>query len=385
MPDIRPLHRDDLPQVGALIAREYGPVLPAGGEAAWLSDLLCDQPWADPEVPSLVAAAEDGAIIGFMGAHARRVRLGERELRAAVCSHLVVDAERRSTAAGAMLVSRFMSGAQDLSYSDTAIEVVARMWRAAGGSIDPVRSLAWARVLRPAPWLARVAAGRFGSGDADAGLTPFRPLPIDRGVLRGSVEGLDEEPLTPAVMMEHAEALLAPLSLRLGYTEGWLDWLFGRLEHDQRPSRVVSRLVRRRGRPIGWYVYVRRPSGAGEVLQIAGRPRDIDAVLAVAARVRQGRRRGGHDRPRRAPPGRRPARPEVRRRLRLAERRAHERPGRPRGARRTRLAAQPSRRRVVVERDAPLTRAAGEGLSYARLAAYAWRRSATSPGRLRVM
>jgi hypothetical protein len=280
MPDIRPLHRDDLPQVGALIAREYGPVLPAGGEAAWLSDHLCDQPWADPEVPSLVAAESDGAIIGFMGAHARRVRLGERELRAAVCSHLVVDAERRSTAAGAMLVSRFMSGAQDLSYSDTAIEVVARMWRAAGGTIDPVRSLAWMRVLRPGAWLARVAGGRFGADGVDTGLTPFRPLPIDRGMLRGSVEGLAEEPLTPAVMMEHAEALLSPLTLRLGYTECWLDWLFGRLEHDQRPSRVVSRLVRRRGRPIGWYVYVRRPSGAGEVLQIAGRARDIGAVLA---------------------------------------------------------------------------------------------------------
>ncbi len=280
MPEIRSLHRDDLPQVGALIAREYGPVLPAGDATAWLSDLLCDQPWADPEVPSLVAAETDGAVIGFMGAHARRVRLGERELRAAVCSHLVVDAERRSTAAGAMLVSRFMSGAQELSYSDTAIEVVARMWRAAGGSIDPVRSLSWVRVLRPGAWLARVAAGRAGVDRVDAGLTPFRPLPIDRGRVNGSVEGLDEEVLTPAVMMEHAEALLSPLTLRLGYDRGWLDWLFGHLETDQRPARVVSRLVRRRGRPIGWYVYVRRPSGAGEVLQIAGRPRDIGAVLA---------------------------------------------------------------------------------------------------------
>jgi hypothetical protein len=283
MPEIHHLQRDDLPAVGALLAREYAGALPRGSEAAFFEDLLCDQPWADTSVPSLVAIDDDGSTIGFVAAHARRLRIGGRDVSAACCSHLAVDATRRSTAVGATLVSRFMAGPQEVSFSDTAIDVVARMWRAAGGLQDPVRSLAWMRVLRPAAWAARVLAGRLGSNHLDAGLVPVRPLPLDSGRVRADtlVPGLEDEPLTPALAVEHADAMLSTLTLRARYDEPWLGWLFGRLEARHGADRVVRRLVRRRGRPIGWYVYVRRPSGAGTVLQVAAQGRDVDAVVSA--------------------------------------------------------------------------------------------------------
>jgi GNAT superfamily N-acetyltransferase len=283
MPEIRDLRREDLPAVGALLAREYSGALPAGREAEFFEDLLCDQPWADARVPSLVAVDGDGGIIGFVAAHARRLRIGGRDVSAACCSHLAVDERHRSTGAGAMLVSRFMAGPQDVGFSDTAIDVVARMWRAAGGLQDPVRSLAWMRVLRPAAWAARVVAGRLGSERLDAGLAPFHPLPLDRGRTRAdeAVPGLEVELLTPALAVEVADGPLSSLTLRAPYDEAWLGWLFGRLEAQHGADRVVRRLVRRRGRAIGWYVYVRRPSGAGAVLQVAAQGRDVDAVVAA--------------------------------------------------------------------------------------------------------
>ena len=42
-------------------------------------------------LPSLVATEEEEAMVGFIASRAHRLRLGNRDLRAACCSHLVVD------------------------------------------------------------------------------------------------------------------------------------------------------------------------------------------------------------------------------------------------------------------------------------------------------
>ena len=73
---IRPLARGDLEQVADLYARIARPrdAAPPRLLADHFADTLLDQPWADPEIPSLVYD-EDGQIRGFIGSHVRRFEL----------------------------------------------------------------------------------------------------------------------------------------------------------------------------------------------------------------------------------------------------------------------------------------------------------------------
>ena len=74
MSAIRPLERDDLPQVVSLyehVARS-GSRTPPPGLAAYFERTFLDHPWADPEIPSLVYADGD-KIVGFLGSSVRRL------------------------------------------------------------------------------------------------------------------------------------------------------------------------------------------------------------------------------------------------------------------------------------------------------------------------
>jgi hypothetical protein len=80
---IRPVERDDLPTVASLFeavmrsrGRQPPPRLAAYFARTWL-----DHPWADPEIPSLVYETPDGRILGFVGAHVRRLTFDGRPVR----------------------------------------------------------------------------------------------------------------------------------------------------------------------------------------------------------------------------------------------------------------------------------------------------------------
>jgi hypothetical protein len=268
---IRPLEREDLPAVSGLLTRRF-PQAREVRDPASLAALLLDHPWADPAIPSLVAVDADERVAGFVGAHPRRFRVGERTVRAAFCSHLAVDEGWRTGAAGALLLGRFMAGPQDFSYSDTAIELVVRMWTAFGGRSDPVRSLVWMQVLRPGAWATRAAlrlASRRG-GDGRA-LVPVRTLPLTRGA-GAEADALDVRPLAPGELAAAAGEL--GLDPAPAYDDAWLRWVLARLDGE-----ILARALRRGPKIVGWYVVALDDARAARVLQVAARPREIDAVL----------------------------------------------------------------------------------------------------------
>src|SRR3954454_20373317 len=98
---IRPLVRDDLPAVAALLAAHMRPQ-PAPDLKRFLSATLFEDPWADPELPSLVAE-QDGAVAGFVARQPRRLELDGEPLLAVCCSHLTVAPEQRAGALAARL------------------------------------------------------------------------------------------------------------------------------------------------------------------------------------------------------------------------------------------------------------------------------------------
>lgn len=281
MASIRPFERADLPAVAALMEAR----LPGWRQdESFLAKTFVDHPWADPELPSLVAIEEPGEVLGFVGVQVRRLRIDERPARAVCLSNLVVAADRRVGVAGTLLLRRAISGPQDLSWSDFTTETVVRWWRMLGGHVDYPRSHDWMLVLHPVRWVgAMLSAGARGQARG-SGLAPVRALPAQAAGRRlvprafpPLPTGVDGEPATAALIAEHLPTIARDIRLRVDYDEAQLDHLFAHIEASADP--LVRRLVRRGGDPIGWYAYLRRPHGVCRVLHLSAPAAETDAVV----------------------------------------------------------------------------------------------------------
>lgn len=86
-----PVKRDDIAQVVELyqrVVRSNGHAAPPG-LVPYFERTLVDQPWTDPEIPSLVYEADDGRILGFIGSHVRRLIFDERPIRIGVAGQTI--------------------------------------------------------------------------------------------------------------------------------------------------------------------------------------------------------------------------------------------------------------------------------------------------------
>jgi hypothetical protein len=285
--DIRPLTRDDIPQITSLyehVARS-GSRTPPSELAGYFADTFLDHPWADPEIPSLVYQEEDGTIAGFLGSSVRRLLFDGKPVRACVSGQLVTEPRIRSQAAGVFLTRTCMAGPQDLTLTDGASPTVEQMWDRLGGEAFQIACVGWLRVFRPWHFTVDLVARRRNRERASAG-RPFWSLldsmttRLPGAPLRPPRSESTGEPLTPGAVMKHLPQVSESFRVRPDYDDDFLEWLFGEMAAVTRRGTLVSRLVRDRNRRVqGWYVYYLRRGGIGDVLQIVGGGRDVDDVV----------------------------------------------------------------------------------------------------------
>jgi hypothetical protein len=289
----RAMRRDDLPEASAMFARvmDLGPPALPGAERAverFFAAIFFDAPWTDPEIRPLVAQDRHGAIVGMIGVETRRLRFEDRVLRVASAGFLAVVPEARNSATGVLLLRRLLGGPQDATVTDTASELVERIWLRLGGDRAELKEVHWVGVLRPwsiAAGLGALAVGRPSAGGA-------------RGALRVAAAGLDAvttragspllpvrppgttiEPLTPELLLEHLPSVAGDRP-HVAYDLDHLRWLFDEMEAAPRRGRLVAHLVRNdRGRALGWYAYYLRRGWRSEVLQVAGTERSLGQVV----------------------------------------------------------------------------------------------------------
>lgn len=293
---IRALERADLPGVAELLRRHMHGTFALHED--FLAATLLDHPWTDPEIPSLVAVEDQdggGPVAGFIGAHVRRMRLDGRALRGVCCAHLVVAPGSRPGATGMLLLKRLLSGPQDLSWSDTANDVVARMWRLLGGYGDHGRACDWMLVLRPGRWVGSALWSLVRRRGVRRDVVPVGALPLhaagSRLVARAFPRrepGVAGKLASVEEITEHAPMLAERGWVRVAHDAAYLEHVFALVERTTGP--LVRRLVRRAGRPIGWYAYVDRGEASSRVLHLAARDAHLDAV--VGELVDHARQRG---------------------------------------------------------------------------------------------
>jgi hypothetical protein len=285
---IRPLAEGDLAAVAALFFRRLGkPGIESAGDARdLLQRTLVDDPWADETIPSLVSAAPDGSIVGFIGSSVRHVRLDGEPLRAAYASHLMTDPDFPNRTIGLFLLRAFLRGPQDLTLTDTATVQARALWMGMGGV--PLHHLAtgWLQALRPVGAIAAIGRSRGGRiALASRALRRVAPLlDVGTGRIAGEARSLPaetvaEEQLTPQAVCEHLADCARPAHIVPDYDEPFLAWLFRELASAEARGQARLRLVRARGAVVGWYVYYLAPGGLCRVLQVMTRERHSDLVV----------------------------------------------------------------------------------------------------------
>lgn len=287
MSGIRPLEPDDIPAV----ARLYERVMRSGGSdpppavEEFFRDTLLRSPWTDPELPSLVYE-DDAGLQGFLASHPRRLLHEGRPVRLGVSGQLVTDLERAKPGTGALLMRSHMRGPQDMTLTDGATPVVQEMWERLGGVTLALGSLGWTRVIRPAGFVAALAARRRGREPGRAAaVVDALASPVSRRLVRPpSPEGSADE-LTIPLLLELLER--GRWSLRPDYSEDYLAWLFEQMEGVPQRGELRRLAIRGAGgTPLGWCVYYRCPRGISQVQQLAalGDPGPvIDHVIVDAA------------------------------------------------------------------------------------------------------
>jgi hypothetical protein len=301
---IRPLERADIGAVARLHAGAQPNPAPGAVErlASFFERTLVDSPWADPEIPSLVATDGD-AIVGFLGSYARHMELDGRRLRLACSAHLLTAQAVRNQALGALLLRAYLGGAQDMTITDGATREVQLMWERFGGSTAHLQGLVWIEPLRPAALGAHRLAHRVGSRALETALTPVAAaldLPA-RAVLRERRHERYEVRAADAAAFAAAVTDLAQsFPLHPVYDAAYLEWLFAELrrlaaEPPVFPDRVTrgtldAGTVSVDGRTVGAYVCQIRRRGACRVLAaICGEPYAPVLLAAIRSRAETGR------------------------------------------------------------------------------------------------
>lgn len=287
--EVRPLAPSDLPAAAGVLERAMATGSSQAGLERLLKAVAFDDPWSDPELPTLGLYAPEGALIGLLLTCPRRLLHEGRPLRAVCGSHVIVDPAAQGQARGSALIKESFKIPKDFSYSDGASDRAAVMVERLGFLPLQLESLEWTSVLRPAAyWQERASAGRMRR----VGRALAQPLDrvLGRSPLAAAVHaaGVEEELLTPAAMMEHLEPLTSWARLRLDYDLPFLTWLFEQLSDDHPQGELAARLVRRRGTAIGWHVSLVARGGMAQVMQVVAAPHDTPAVFdAMLAHVRE--------------------------------------------------------------------------------------------------
>ncbi len=284
MAEIRPLERTDLAAVTALLRAH---MRNWSLDERILAAVTLDHPWSDPELPSLVATDDSGRVVGFIAAQARRMRFDDRDIRGVCCGDLIVDPEHRAGAGapGAQLLSRLLEGPQDVTWSDSTSDAVARAWRALGGHVDHARATDFMLVLHPGRWLSNILTTRARGRHVGRRLAPVGSFPgqalggwFTGRRVEGAAADVTGEVADVGAIIEALPAIMRRIRVCVAWDEAALGHFLALLQRVD--GNVRCRLVRRRQRPIGWYAYIARRGGASRLLHLAAADNAVDAVVA---------------------------------------------------------------------------------------------------------
>jgi hypothetical protein len=289
MGEIRPFGEEHAEQAAKLYftAMRGNANTPGKDLAKYFCEILLSNPWASPEIPSLVYL-EEGRIVGMLGVVPRPMVFRGKAILAATTTQFMVRRGYRGPAA-IQLLRRVFQGPQDLTWTDGAAEEVNGLWTALGGYTASLYGFNWIRILRPFGTGRSVLSRAGRAGRIAKQIAGVVTSPADFVLSRMAVSALGKPSSPYLSKLVSSDELLACIdeigwreSLRPAYSQPSFSWLI------QQAAMVKSQDLRmvvvtdRQGVRCGWFVYYAERGEAGYVLQIGAKRRDQFADILRA-------------------------------------------------------------------------------------------------------
>ncbi|MER8953564.1 hypothetical protein NKH98_12685 [Mesorhizobium sp. M0833] len=291
---IRALQGADLPAVANMFQRV---LLKERTEAPaslveYMKRFYLDAPGCGDSLRSLVHVNDAGRVSGFVGVHVLPMTFNGRQVRAAICSSLMVEDHEHDPLAGARLLKAYLDGPQDISFSETANDISVKLWTRLRGVVLPQYSLDWVRVMRPATFMLSLSANRMELARA---LNPLARA-VDRFYCRRmtsserrwsgvAADGAGHGGFRMSEIDSHTfakliEPFIARFALRPEWTEDQLDHIL--TDAAQKPDLgelVYVCVTSPVGTDVGAFAYYARKYEIGRVLQILALPGQAGSVI----------------------------------------------------------------------------------------------------------
>jgi len=284
---IRPATRDDLPAVASLRRRVFRHSEQPTEDALvrYLQLVFFDNPWASEDLPSLAVESARGDVVGFMGRIVRPYLHGQRLLRGAVATEVMIQPELRGRGIGSHLMRTYLDGGQDFTVADRANDGYRRLCEACGGEVAARYSWYWTVPVRPSlfavaqlGWRGAVRLTAPLTAAFDAVATRIPPGRFRRRQPAGACEQLDPQTI-PGLL----PGFVGADSIYPFYDPDALRWLLQRLSDGMAHASRTVDLCAVRAEPdgiVGWFIAAKRQDGAFETVQMAARPEYRDLVFA---------------------------------------------------------------------------------------------------------
>jgi hypothetical protein len=147
----------------------------SAGLREYYRSVFFHNPWHDDKFPSFVCRI-GGKVIGFIGVVSRQMRFKGELITVAVSHRLMVDPDGGCPLAASQLVRRFLSGPQDLSFSDGANDMGRKFCEGMGGSTSLIYSMNWIRPLQPCSYAIHILSKQKEKATVSAILSPVARL-----------------------------------------------------------------------------------------------------------------------------------------------------------------------------------------------------------------
>ncbi|RUU29791.1 hypothetical protein [Mesorhizobium sp. M6A.T.Ce.TU.016.01.1.1] len=291
---IRAFEGADLPAVAGMfqrVLRKERTEAPAA-LIEYMRRFYLEAPGCGGDLRSLVHVNDAGRVSGFVGVHVLPMQFNGRQLRAAICSSLMVEDHERDPMAGARLLKAYLDGPQDISFSETANDISTKLWTRLRGVVLPQYSLDWVRVMRPSTFVLGLSASRMKLVRT---LSPFAHA-LDRFYCRRmksserrwsgvAADGAGHGAFRMSEIDSHTFAkLIEPLTAQFALRPAWAEGLLDHILTDAAQKTDLGELVYVSvtspvGTNVGAFAYHARTGEIGRVLQILALPGQAGPVI----------------------------------------------------------------------------------------------------------
>jgi hypothetical protein len=282
------LERTDIPEIAQLFQKIFRRTTTLAPPALglYLEKIYLNNPWKTEGISSIVYKHENH-VAGFLGIMPFPMTLRGRAIRAAIGGNFMIDPSVSQSLAGPRLLKMFLSGPQDVSFTDTATNQGKKMLEGLGSTTIPVYSLQWLRIIRPVEF-----SIHMGSRDSAIAPLAFLTKPVSFLIDR-ALSAIPRSPLRPEKFELHAEnmstcGLLEAITsfskhcaLAPHYTESSLEWLLKNAEEKKEygPLRKIA-LYSPEHALQGWFLYYPNAGSLGQVVQVGATPKTAYTVLS---------------------------------------------------------------------------------------------------------